>query len=223
MGKYKDRSTTLPQPMNEKQKQFINGIQNYLMTIAIGPAGTGKSYISSMFAGHYLKDDKHIDKIVITRPAVPTGNTIGLFPGTLEEKMEPWLKPIMDTVTQLLGRGVVESQLKNGNIEIVPFDTIRGRSFDNAFIILDEAQNCTLSELKAFITRQGKYSKVVITGDETQSDLNGKGSGGLRTLLKLVEGSKGLSKHVCVVEFDSDDIVRSGLCKLWVKAFEGIE
>jgi phosphate starvation-inducible PhoH-like protein len=221
MAKKKKQQPKLPTPKNTTQKNLINAIKSSPMVITLGPAGTGKTYISSIYAGHYLKDKK-VSKIILTRPTVPTGRSVGYFPGTLEEKMEPWCKPILSTLEDYMGKGAVECGFKNGNIEIVPFETIRGRSFENAFVILDEAQNTTIDEIKAFVTRQGEHSKVVVNGDVTQSDLHFK-ENGLSKIVDLVRYNKGLSKWCPVIEFSSEDIVRSGLCQLWVEAFEDDE
>jgi len=162
--------------------------------------------------------DKDVSKIVITRPNVPISTSLGFFPGTLEEKVGPWIIPIMSTLEAYLGKGVIESQVKNGNIEAVPFETIRGRSFEDTFVILDEAQNTTLEEMKAFVTRLGEHSTCAITGDLTQSDIGSVN--GLSHLLKLIDKSEALKRYVGVIEFTSDDIVRSGICQLFVEAFE---
>lgn len=218
--KVKDNKVQVPTPKTEAQRLLINSIKAKPMVIASGPAGTGKSYLTASMAADYLKRNI-VDKIVVTRPTVPTGRSIGFFPGTLEEKMEPWCKPILVTLENALGTGCFESQVRNGNIEIVPFETIRGRSFERCFIILDEAQNCTEEEVKAFTTRQGEDSTCVINGDISQSDIGGVHNG-LSKLVSIVRHDKRLSKFVALVEFDTNDIVRSGMCQLWVEAFEGI-
>lgn len=207
-----------PKPKTEKQKTLINSIQTFPMVIATGPAGTGKSYITASMAAYYLKS-KSVEKIIVTRPTVPTGRSIGFFPGSLEEKMNPWCKPILLTIEEVLGKGDYDCQIKNKNIEIVPFETIRGRSFENSFVILDEAQNCTVEEIKAFVTRSGEYSKTVVNGDPSQTDLL-REENGLVKIIRMVDNSMYLRKFVNTVKFDSDDIVRSGLCQMWVEEFE---
>jgi len=146
--------------------------------------------------------------------------SIGFLPGTLEEKLLPWTAPIMEILYQYLSKGEVECMLKNGKLEIIPFETIRGRTFNKAFIILDEAQNAEVAEVKAFVTRIGEGSKTVINGDLSQSDLKQKS--GLAYLLHLLSNDLNteLNSKVDVVEFESKDIVRSGLTKLWVEAIE---
>jgi phosphate starvation-inducible PhoH-like protein len=209
------------QPITDVQKNLLNSIKVYPMTIVIGPAGTGKTYITAKKAAECLKN-KAVKKIVLTRPTVPTGRSIGYFPGNLQEKMDPWCRPIMDVLESSLGKGDLECQIKNGNIEVIPFETIRGRSLDNAFVILDEAQNCTYEEIKAFVTRIGENCTAVINGDISQSDL-GKNGNGLSTLIHIKKTSKVLSKMVSLIEFTKKDIVRSGLCQAWVEEFEVFE
>ncbi len=204
-------------PLNDSQKSLINSINVYPMTITIGPAGTGKSYLTSYLAAKALKD-KTVSNIIITRPTVPSGRSIGYFPGNLNEKMLPWCLPILGSIEEFLGKGDFEYHMKAKNIELVPFETIRGRSFENCFVILDEAQNCTKEEVKVFVTRIGEYSKAVINGDLTQSDIGSHN--GLKTLLSLLKTHKGLQKYVGLVEFSREDIVRSGLCQMWVEAFD---
>lgn len=204
-------------PKTENQRLLMNQIKAKVLTIATGSAGTGKSFVASAIAAEMLAA-KEIRKIIITRPNVAVSTSLGFFPGPLLEKMAPWVIPILGNLTDFLGKGVVESQLKNGNIEVVPFETIRGRSFDNCFVILDEAQNTTVEEMKAFVTRLGEYSKCVITGDLTQTDLGRHN--GLFHLLNLTKNHDELSKYVGKVFFTSDDIVRSGICKLFVLAYE---
>jgi phosphate starvation-inducible protein PhoH and related proteins len=161
---------------------------------------------------------KKVRRIILTRPVIPTGKSIGYFPGTLEEKMEPWVVPYIEVLQEVLGSSVVDIARKNREIEVVPFETIRGRSFDDCLIILDEAQNTTVQEIKAFLTRQGQFSTTVILGDLTQTDLNVRN--GLQYVDEILERNAELRAKVGVLRFTSADIVRSGLCQEWVKAFE---
>jgi phosphate starvation-inducible PhoH-like protein len=216
----KGESPQFPVPKTPNQKELINAIKNYPMVITQGPAGVGKSFIVAKMAAHAMKN-RQVGKIIITRPTVPTGRSVGFFPGTLADKVAPWVVPIMEVLTDTLGKGDVECLLKNDRIEVVPFETIRGRSFRDCFVILDEAQNCTYEEIKAFLTRVGEDSKVVINGDITQSDL--RHTSGLEVALSMISQIPELQKSVPVVTFTSDDVVRSGLCKLWVQAFEAVE
>lgn len=205
-------------PKNEKQKQYIDALKHSNQVIVLGPAGTGKTYCVATFAAneYHLKN---IDKIVITRPHVSVGKEIGFLPGTLEEKCQPWALPVIDVLEKHLSKGVVETALKNGNIEVAPLALMRGRSFENSLVILDEAQNVTLTELKMLVTRIGEGSTLVVNGDVQQSDLK-EGDG----LSKLVHLTKKHMLPIPVVEFGVDDIVRSDICKTWIEIFlkEGI-
>jgi phosphate starvation-inducible PhoH-like protein len=159
---------------------------------------------------------KIVDKIILTRPNVSVGKDLGYFPGTLEEKFAPWAAPVLDVLNEQLGKGVVETGVKNGNIEMAPLSTMRGRSFHDAFIILDEAQNTTVQEVKMFLTRIGKNCKVVINGDIKQSDIQSQSG-----LSKIIHLAKKNSMSVPIIEFGVGDIVRSDICKQWIMAFEG--
>ena len=200
-------------PLNDKQGEYIDALKHSNQVIVLGPAGTGKTYCVATFAAneYHLKN---IDKIVITRPHVSVGKEIGFLPGTLEEKCAPWALPVIDVLEKHLDKGVVETALKNGNIEVAPLALMRGRSFENALVILDEAQNVTLTELKMLVTRIGEGSTLVINGDVQQSDLK-EGDG----LSKLVHLTKKHMLPIPVVEFGVDDIVRSDICKTWIKVF----
>lgn len=200
-------------PRTEKQGELIKAIGSSSQVLILGPAGTGKTYVTATCAAD-LYTLKEIDKIIITRPHVAVGKDIGFLPGTLEEKAQPWALPVLDVLIKHLGKGAVETGLKNGNIEIATLALMRGRSFDNAFIIADEAQNIDVQEIKMLLTRVGEGSTIVLNGDIQQSDL--KGTSGLAKVIHLAK------KHmldVPVVEFGIDDIVRSGICAEWVKVF----
>ena len=200
-------------PRTEKQAELINAIKGSQQVLILGPAGTGKTYVTATCAAD-LYTLKEIDKIVITRPHVAVGKDIGFLPGTLEEKAQPWALPVLDVLVKHLGKGTVETAIKNGNIEVATLALMRGRSFEGAFIIVDEAQNIEVAEIKMLLTRVGEGSTIVLNGDVQQSDL--KGTSGLSKIIHLAK------KHlldVPVVEFGVDDIVRSGICKEWVKVF----
>jgi len=223
MSKYKTKKSIkfeIPKALNPTQAELINSIKVQDMVIATGPAGTGKSYLSASMAAYYYNTGK-VKKIILTRPVVPVGKSIGFFPGDLNEKMLPWTAPFTSVLEKFLSKGEVECMLKNGKLEIVPFEVIRGRTFDNAFVILDEAQNTTEAEIKAFVTRTGEYSKVVLNGDLEQSDLSGKQSG-LDVLCSLLQEKRNstLAAKVSHIHFSTNDIVRSELCRLWVRAFD---
>ena len=200
-------------PRTTKQKDLIDAIKGSKQVLILGPAGTGKTYVTATCAAD-LYTLKEIDKIVITRPHVAVGKDIGFLPGTLEEKAQPWALPVLDVLTKHLGKGAVDTALKAGNIEVATLALMRGRSFDNAFIIVDEAQNIEIPEIKMLLTRVGEGSTIVLNGDIQQSDL--KGTSGLSKVIHLAK------KHmldVPVVEFGIEDIVRSGICAEWVKVF----
>ena len=200
-------------PRNDNQALYIKALEDSDQVIVFGPSGTGKTYVVSTFAAN-LYHLKVIDKIVITRPHIAVGKEIGFLPGTLEEKAAPWALPVLDVLEKKLGKGVVETAIKAGNIEVAPLALMRGRSFEDAFIICDESQNITFHELKMLLTRVGDGSKLVLNGDVMQSDL--KEADGLTKVVHIVK------KHmlpVPIVEFGVDDIVRSSMTKLWVETF----
>jgi phosphate starvation-inducible PhoH-like protein len=198
--------------LTDRQAEYIAAIISHQMTIVMGPAGTGKTFIAATMAADKLRNNE-VRKIVLTRPNVAAGKSLGFFPGTLEEKIAPWVVPFTDVIRDRMGPGAFETAMKR-NIEIVPFEVMRGRTFSDAFVILDEAQNTTSQEMKMFLTRIGENSTIVVNGDIAQSDL--KETSGLKTAIDLTRRFK---LPVPVVEFGLDDIVRSDLCALWVKAF----
>ncbi|WP_347852145.1 PhoH family protein [Planktomarina sp.] len=205
-------------PKTETQRELLNALTSSNQVFILGPAGTGKTYVTATYAAD-LYTTKEIDKIVITRPHVTVGKDIGYLPGTLEEKTYPWALPVLDVLIKHLGKGVVETGIKNGNIEMAPLALMRGRSFDNSFIIVDETQNITTHELKMLLTRVGEGSKIVLNGDVQQSDLP-SGDG----LSKVIHLAKKHILPVPVIEFGINDIIRSDICAQWVKVFlkEGI-
>jgi phosphate starvation-inducible PhoH-like protein len=211
----KTTQTKLPplEHKNATQRRLISLIRTGEQTFVTGPAGTGKTYIAARIAAD-MYDAKDVCKIILTRPNVPSGPTLGLFKGSMEEKMAAWVVPILYVLERALGASRVDYAMKRGHIEVVPFETMRGRTFDDAFILLDEAQNTTPHEMQMFLTRIGEHSKVVVNGDLMQSDL--KHTSGLTAAIRLM-GKYGIrAGHV---EFTLDDIVRSGLCAEWVRAF----
>lgn len=200
-------------PLTDNQAGYIAALSTHSQTVVMGPAGTGKTYIPSIMAADGLRNHR-IGKIVLTRPNVSCGKSLGFFPGTLEEKIAPWVAEFTSVISERMTKGAFDVALKRGDIEIVPFEVMRGRTFNNAFIILDEAQNTTPEEMKMFLTRIGKQCTVVINGDVSQSDIPTKS--GLHKVLTMVRSQ---SLPVPVVEFTEDDIVRSGECAMWVRAF----
>ncbi len=186
-----------PKALTQKQLDYIKGINTKELVLAIGPAGTGKSYLAAAMAASFYHSGK-VNSIVLTRPLVPASKyNLGFLPGNLEEKLAPWVLPFVKVLEQYLGKGAVECMVKNGNLEVVPFDVIRGRTWHKSFVVLDEVQNCEFSELKAFLTRIGEGSTTVLDGDRTQSDLKNK-SNGLDTFLDLLKlpRNKELLSHI---------------------------
>ena len=181
----------------------------------LGPAGTGKTWIAATHAADLYRS-RCISKIILTRPNVPCGRSLGFFPGSLEDKFAPWAVPVVDAIKDRIGVAAYQIALKRGDIEMVPFEVMRGRSWKNAFVLLDEAQNTTAAEIKMFLTRVGEDCTVIINGDVSQCDL--EETSGLRTVLHLIKSQK---LPVPVIEFTVADIVRSGLCAMWVRAFAG--
>jgi len=200
-------------PRTEKQAEFIDALKSSSQVLVLGPAGTGKTYVTATYAAD-LYTTKEIDKIVITRPHVAVGKDIGFLPGTLEEKTYPWALPVLDVLEKHWGKGTLETAIKNGNVEMAPLALMRGRSFENSFIIVDESQNITTHELKMLLTRVGEGSTIVLNGDVQQSDLQGTDG-----LTKIIHLAKKHMLPVPVVEFGIDDIIRSDICAQWVKVF----
>ncbi|MET0368682.1 MAG: PhoH family protein [Methylobacterium sp.] len=201
-------------PLTDRQAEYLEALGRSPQVIVLGPAGTGKTYIAGTRAADQLRQ-RRIAKVVITRPNVPSGRSLGFFPGTLEEKIAPWVAPLTEAMKERMGAGAFEIALKAGDIEIVPFEVMRGRTFKNCLVILDEAQNTTTNEIKMFLTRIGDDCQVIINGDVSQTDL--RETSGLRTVIHLV---KSRMMPIPIVEFTRADIVRSGICAEWVAAFE---
>lgn len=199
--------------MTDKQAEYIKALKTSPQVIVTGAAGTGKTFIAATKAAQ-LFDSGLIDKIILTRPNVPAGRSLGFFPGTMEEKIAPWIVPFVEVLEDSLGKDVVDIAMKNGNISVIPFEVMRGRTFKNAFVILDEAQNASPHELKMFLSRVGENAQVVINGDLMQSDLRSDSG-----LAKLIEIIKTQRLDVPTIEFTMDDIVRSDICAMWIKAF----
>jgi phosphate starvation-inducible PhoH-like protein len=201
-------------PLNTTQAAYLDALKTGPQVVVLGPAGTGKTWIAATHAADLYRQ-RRIGKIILTRPNVPSGRSLGFFPGSMEEKFAPWAAPVAEAIKERIGTGAYEIALKHGDIELVPFEVMRGRSWNEAFILLDEAQNATPAEMKTFLTRIGQDCTVVINGDVSQCDL--REASGLRTVIHLIK-SKMLP--VPIIEFTLDDIVRSGICEMWVRAFE---
>ena len=200
-------------PKTPKQKDLLDALKENSQVFILGPAGTGKTYVTTTYAAD-LYTTKEIDKIVITRPHVAVGKELGFLKGDLTEKTMPWALPVLDVLEKHLGKGTVETGIKNGNIEMAPLALMRGRSFDNAFVIVDETQNITLHELKMLLTRVGEGTTIVLNGDVQQSDL--KEADGLTKVIHL---AKKYMLPVPIIEFGVEDIIRSDITAMWVKTF----
>ena len=205
-------------PKTLGQKTYVDTIRNGMITFGLGPAGTGKTYLAMAMAITAFKRNE-VSRIILTRPAIEAGEKLGFLPGDLQSKIDPYLRPLYDALYQIMG---AESFIKNsekGLIEVAPLAYMRGRTLDNAFIILDEAQNTTPAQMKMFLTRIGFGSKVVITGDSTQKDLPAGAVSGLDVAVKVVQGVEGIG--ICTLT--SKDVVRHPLVQRIVKAYEEYE
>lgn len=202
-------------PIGPGQKQYVEAMSKYSLVFGIGPAGTGKTYLAVAMAVKAFKE-KEVARIILTRPAVEAGERLGFLPGTIEEKVNPYLRPLYDALFDILGMETFEKYLTKGLIEIAPLAYMRGRTLDDSFIILDEAQNTTPEQMKMFLTRMGMGSRVVVTGDITQIDLPKGQYSGLqqaRVVLKDVEG-------IAFVYMSDRDVVRHELVQRIIRAYE---
>ena len=199
---------------NVTQFKYIETIENSTITFGIGPAGTGKTFLAVASAVKMYTDEK-IKKIVLTRPAVEAGERLGSLPGDLSQKIDPYLVPLFDSLEYFFGNETLQYLIEKRNIEIVPLAYMRGRTLNNACIILDEAQNATVSQIKMFLTRLGEDSKMIITGDETQIDLHNRDFSGLKKTRKSLSNIEEIS----VVEFKNSDIVRNKIVSKILEVF----
>ncbi len=196
------------------QKSYVDAIKKDAVVFGVGPAGTGKTYLAVCMAVSAFKS-RQVEKIILTRPAVEAGEKLGFLPGDLHEKVDPYLRPLYDALQELLGLETYAKLMERGVIEVAPLAYMRGRTLSNAFIILDEAQNTTKEQMKMFLTRMGEGSKVVVTGDVTQIDLDGKDSG-LVHATKVLEGVEGIA----VCRLTAKDVVRHPLVMRIIRAYE---
>lgn len=197
------------------QQRMVDAVAQSDMLFALGPAGSGKTYTAIALAVRALRN-REVRRIVLSRPAVEAGERLGFLPGDLKEKIDPYLQPLYDALNDMIPAKKLESHLEEGVIQIAPLAFMRGRTLDNAFVILDEAQNTTLPQMKMFLTRMGMNSKFIITGDVTQIDLPRTQDSGLVQAIRLLKKIDGIS----IVELDESDIVRHRLVKEIVKAFD---
>src|SRR5260370_5819338 len=203
------------QPKSVNQKRYIEAIENNDMVFGIGPAGTGKTYLAVAMAVSALVA-KQVNRIILARPAVEAGERLGFLPGTLQEKVDPYLRPLYDALYDLLGAEKVDRHLETNVIEIAPIAFMRGRTLNDSFIILDDAQNTTSEQMKMFVTRMGFNSKCVITGDITQIDLPNTRRSVLLEVMDVLKGVNGIS----FIHFDESDVVRHHLVQRIVRAYE---
>lgn len=197
------------------QKKLVEMYETRDLLFAVGPAGSGKTYTAIALAVRALRD-KQVRRIILTRPAVEAGEKLGFLPGDMKEKLDPYLQPLYDALNDMIPASKLERYLEEGVVQIAPLAYMRGRTLDDAFVILDEAQNTTLPQIKMFLTRMGRNAKFIVTGDVTQIDLPKASDSGLTKALGLLSDIEGIG----VVQFDKRDIVRHELVKQIVKAFE---
>jgi phosphate starvation-inducible PhoH-like protein len=205
-------------PKTLGQKRYISAIMNNTIVFGIGPAGTGKTYLAMAMAVHYLKK-KEVSKIILTRPAVEAGEKLGFLPGDLQTKVDPYLRPIYDALHDLIGTKTYQRYMERGVIEVAPLAYMRGRTLDDAFIILDEAQNTTSEQMKMFLTRLGFGSKAVVTGDITQIDLPSGVESGLVQVTKILRDIEGIE----FVFLTYQDVVRHQLVQKIINAYNRYE
>ncbi len=197
------------------QRKMVASINDNDMVFAIGPAGTGKTYTSVALAVRALKN-KEVKKIILTRPAVEAGENLGFLPGDLKEKLDPYLQPLYDALQDMINPEKLAEYIDTGIIQIAPIGFMRGRTLDNAFVILDEGQNATESQMKMFLTRMGQSAKFIITGDITQVDLPKNQRSGLKKAIQVLEETKGIE----IIFLDDQDVIRHHLVKKIIKAFK---
>jgi phosphate starvation-inducible PhoH-like protein len=202
-------------PKSVNQRRYLDAIDQHDIVFGIGPAGTGKTYLAMAQAVAFLLQKK-VSRIILARPAVEAGEKLGFLPGDLQEKVNPYLRPLYDALYDMLEVERVERLLERGNVEIAPLAFMRGRTLNDSFVILDEAQNTTSEQMKMFLTRLGFGSKAVVTGDITQIDLPSGKASGLVEAMKIVSGVEGIE----FIHFDDRDVVRHKLVQQIVKAYE---
>ncbi|MDU5805992.1 MAG: PhoH family protein [Peptoniphilus harei] len=213
--------TSMGKPIRAKtlgQKRYIDNINNNDIVFGIGPAGTGKTYLAMAAAVRAFKA-KEVNRIILTRPAVEAGENLGFLPGDLQNKVDPYLRPLYDALFEILGHDTYNNLFEKGLIEVAPLAYMRGRTLDSAFVILDEAQNTTNEQMKMFLTRLGYGSKAIVTGDVTQIDLPRGKQSGLKTVLKILDGVKGIG----ITYLNKNDIVRHALVQRIIDAYEKYE
>ena len=204
-------------PRSSTQREYVQAIKDYDIVFGVGPAGTGKTYLAMAMAVEALRKG-YVRRIILTRPALEAGESLGYLPGTLYEKILPYLRPLYDALYDMMDADRIEKYIEIGTIEVAPLAFMRGRTLNDAFVILDEAQNCTVEQLKMFLTRLGFDSKTVITGDTTQSDLPGGTPVGLVLAIDILKPIQGIK----FVHFTGKDVVRHELVQKIIAAYEKI-
>jgi phosphate starvation-inducible PhoH-like protein len=207
------RETVIARPGN--QTKYVEQIQRSTIVFGTGPAGTGKTYLAVAMAAMAL-DKKEVKRLILVRPAVEAGESLGFLPGSLEDKVDPYLRPIFDALHDFIGYEKTEKLIEKGVIEVAPLAFMRGRTLKDAFIILDEAQNTTKTQMKMLLTRIGEGSKLVVNGDTAQIDLKDKSVSGLAHAVELLDGIEGIS----TLEFEAKDVVRHPLVRKIVEAYD---
>ncbi|MEE1103213.1 MAG: PhoH family protein, partial [Alistipes sp.] len=197
------------------QRMLVEKYEKNDLLFAVGPAGSGKTYTAIALAVRALKE-RQVRRVILTRPAVEAGEKLGFLPGDMKEKLDPYLQPLYDALNDMIPAAKLQKYIEEGTIQIAPLAYMRGRTLDNAFVILDEAQNTTNSQIKMFLTRMGRNAKFIVTGDVTQIDLPRKSDSGLTRAMNTLRGIEGIG----MVEFDKRDLVRHHLVKYIVEAFE---
>ncbi len=213
--------TTRGKPIKAKtvgQKKYVEAIKKNTVVMGVGPAGTGKTFLAVAMATKALRA-KEINRIILTRPAVEAGEKLGFLPGDLQNKIDPYLRPLYDAMFEMLGAEAYNKYLEKGTIEIAPLAYMRGRTLDDSFIILDEAQNTTPEQMKMFLTRLGFNSKAIVTGDITQTDLPNGAKSGLKEAIKILDGVEDIAIH----RFTEKDVVRHKLVQRIILAYEKYE
>jgi phosphate starvation-inducible PhoH-like protein len=204
----------LLRPRTLRQKAYVEAMERHDLTLALGPAGTGKTFLATVLAVRMLQERK-VEKLILTRPAVEAGERLGFLPGDLQQKVDPYLRPLYDALHTLLGAEKVAALLEKGVIEIAPLAYMRGRTLADAFVILDEAQNTTTAQMRMVLTRLGEHSRMVVTGDPTQIDLPAGVSSGLHEAAEVLEGIEG----VAICRLTAADVVRHPLVQRLVTAY----